>query len=140
MCRAAIEAETELTDLDRRVGDGDMGTNLARGARAILDAERPLSASPDAASFLRAASGIARRVVGGTSGPLYAAMLLGMGEEIARSGDAGGAFAHGAERLMAIGGAKPGDRTMVDALAPAAEAFRSGSGLTQAAAAAARRR
>lgn len=136
VCRAAIEAETELTDLDRRVGDGDMGTNLARGARAILDAERPLSASPDTASFLRAASGIARRVVGGTSGPLYAAMLLGMGEEIARSGDAGGAFAHGAERLMAIGGAKPGDRTMVDALAPAAEAFRSGGGLTQAAEAA----
>lgn len=136
VCRAAIGAERHLTDLDRRVGDGDMGTNLARGAQAILDARESLVASRDEAAFLRQASGIARRVIGGTSGPLYAALLLGMAEEIGRTGDAGGAFAHGASRLMAIGGAKPGDRTMVDALAPAAGVLAAGGAVADAAAAA----
>ncbi|MGO1769664.1 MAG: dihydroxyacetone kinase family protein [Microbacterium sp.] len=135
-CRAALAAEPELTDLDRRVGDGDMGTNLARGAQEILDAEAELSSAPDAAVLLRRASAIARRVIGGTSGPLYSALLLGMAEELARTGDAAAAFAHGASRVRAIGGAEPGDRTMVDALAPAADAIRSGGDLAAAAAAA----
>jgi len=138
LCRAAIEAEPELTDLDRRVGDGDMGTNLARGAQAVLDARAELVAAADAAQLLRGASAIARRVIGGTSGPLYATLLLGMAEELARTGDAGAAFAHGAGRLMAIGGAKPGDRTMVDALAPAADVLGAGGSLAEAAAAARR--
>lgn len=136
LAQALLDAEEHLTALDRQVGDGDLGTNLARGARAVIDAEADLAASVDGQAYLRAVSAIARRVIGGTSGPLYSALLLGMAEELGRAGDVAAAFAHGVDRVMSIGGAAVGDRTMVDALAPAADALRGGATPAEAAAAA----
>lgn len=136
LAHALLDAEEHLTGLDRQVGDGDLGTNLARGARAVVDAEAELTASDDGPAYLRAVSALARRVIGGTSGPLYSALLLGMAEELDRTGDVAAAFARGADRVMSIGGAEVGDRTMVDALAPAADVLRDGATLADAAAAA----
>ena len=128
---ALVEAEAHLTDLDRQVGDGDLGTNLARGAAAVLAASARLLTQPDAARYLAAVSDIVRREVGGTSGPLYSLLLLAMAEQLtgiegAPSADAwSAAVAAGSTRVRTVGGAAPGDSTMVDALHPAAESLSS---------------
>jgi dihydroxyacetone kinase len=72
---ALLENETHLTTLDQAVGDGDLGISLARAASAIRDrlAKLPLN---DPAATLGEISGLIRRVVGGTSGPLYAVLVL----------------------------------------------------------------
>jgi dihydroxyacetone kinase len=138
---ALVAAEPELTDLDRRVGDGDLGLNLARGAEAVRTAEAQL-AGLGAADCLAAVSDIVRREVGGTSGPLYSILLLTMAESIAAAETAGGAatagdwaaaFATGVARIRQVGGAAPGDSTMIDALQPAADALVSAGDLAAAA-------
>ncbi|MDI6028063.1 dihydroxyacetone kinase subunit DhaL [Corticibacterium sp. UT-5YL-CI-8] len=125
---AVRNAEGELTALDRTVGDGDLGISLTRGVDAL---ERQLSdrdlAEPSKA--LRAISGILRKVVGGTSGPLYAIATLRASEKLraAQSTDAAAwseAFDAACSGIADLGGAKVGDRTMLDALVPAAVAFR----------------
>ncbi|MDQ1129662.1 dihydroxyacetone kinase family protein [Microbacterium sp. SORGH_AS_0888] len=127
---AALEAaEPELTALDRTVGDGDLGINLARGAAALRAAGDLLGSLPDASAYLAGLSQIVRHEVGGTSGPLYSILLLAMSESLAGSGASpaarrwADAFAAGVERIRTIGGAAPGDSTMVDALQPAVDAL-----------------
>jgi dihydroxyacetone kinase len=129
VAEALRQAEPRLTTMDREVGDGDLGISLARGAAAILRDLPALEADPSAA--LRRLSLSLRRAVAGTSGPLYAMFLLRAAGSLAGSGPAPDADAWaralvaGCEGVMALGGARPGDRTMLDALVPAAEALRS---------------
>ncbi|CAB3810574.1 dihydroxyacetone kinase subunit DhaK [Paraburkholderia fynbosensis] len=130
VCACLLKAEPTLTEMDQRVGDGDLGISLSRGARAVLHEldTYPTEATPGA--VLRSMSATLRRVVGGTSGPLYAVMLLRSAAALEQSDGAtatqwAAAFGAGVEGLMELGGAKPGDRTMVDALKPAADALRS---------------
>lgn len=118
VCAVLLEREEALTALDREVGDGDLGTALARGARAWQ--QNPVQGS--APYLLRTLSEYARRDIGGTSGPLYAVGLLRCAEEFANGADWPTAFAAGVGAVSELGGARPGDRTMVDALQPAAEA------------------
>lgn len=126
VARALVAAEPELTALDRRVGDGDLGLNLARGAEAVLAAE-PGLAGHSAAEHLAALSDIVRREVGGTSGPLYSILLLTLAERIAGAEPSAAswaqAFAEAVARIREVGGAAPGDSTMIDALQPAADAL-----------------
>ncbi|QQC66916.1 dihydroxyacetone kinase subunit DhaK [Paraburkholderia ginsengisoli] len=129
VCACLLKAEPTLTDMDQRVGDGDLGISLSRGARAVLHEidGYPSEATPGA--VLRSVSATLRRVVGGTSGPLYAVMLLRAAAALEeQSGEAtaqqwAAAFSAGVDGLMELGGAKPGDRTMVDALKPATDAL-----------------
>ncbi len=125
VAEAMIAVRDELTELDREVGDGDLGISLARGAAALL-AECPRypgEAGP--AAVLRAASATVRRSVGGTSGPLYAVLLLRAANALPDSspGSWAAALRAGLDGVREVGGAEVGDRTMVDALAPAADAF-----------------
>ena len=117
-CQALLAQEAELTRLDQVVGDGDLGTALARGARAWL--ERPVDGS--AAQLLRRLSDDARRDIGGTSGPLYAVGLLHAAESMGRGAGWPAAFAAGVAAIRELGGAEVGDRTMIDALQPATDA------------------
>lgn len=124
---ALRDDEARLTELDRIVGDGDLGLSLARGAEA---AERQLATWPldDPAATLRALSATLLRAIGGTSGPLYAAFLLraaGALQDTAKpaAADWVSAFQAGNAAVAELGGAGPGDRTMLDALLPAAEAM-----------------
>ncbi len=121
-----IEHKTELTHLDREIGDGDHGENLARGFAAVvakLDADRP--ANPGAVLKLVATSLIS--TVGGASGPLFgtaflrAAITAGEADELDASTVAAllGAARDG---VVARGKAEPQDKTMVDALNPAVAA------------------
>jgi dihydroxyacetone kinase len=119
----------ELTDLDREVGDGDLGISLARGAASVLAECPEYPGEQGPAAVLRATSATVRRSVGGTSGPLYAILLLraaaALGaadpDDPARAWSA--ALQAATDGVREVGGAEVGDRTMVDALAPAAKAL-----------------
>ncbi|WP_411075775.1 dihydroxyacetone kinase subunit DhaL [Streptomyces sp. cmx-4-7] len=128
----ARRTEAQLTALDQQVGDGDFGTNLSVGAAAALarlDAFARLQdrGVPGDAAVLEAAAAAFLDEVGGTSGPLFGLLLQSLAASVAALGPTTPALARGvAEGLAAIrrvGGAAPGDKTLVDALAPAAEAL-----------------
>lgn len=125
---AAAEAfkreEAMLTELDSRAGDGDLGLSMVRGATAIQ--ALPESAWTDASIALSAMGNALRRAIAGSSGPFYATALLRAGRELGACGSAHAwarAFAAAVASVAELGGAKPGDRTMLDALQPASEAF-----------------
>jgi ATP-dependent dihydroxyacetone kinase len=126
-CAAALEAqERHLTELDSAAGDGDLGISMARGA-AALRGLGPDEAS-DAASALTRIAGTLRRAIGGSSGPFYAVGLLRAAQHLAscETVDAAAwaiAFERANDAISELGGARPGDCTMLDALYPAAGAF-----------------
>ncbi|NOK22216.1 dihydroxyacetone kinase subunit DhaK, partial [Corallococcus carmarthensis] len=115
-------AEARLTELDSRAGDGDLGLSLARGAAAIRALPERAWATPSGA--LTELGQALRRNIAGSSGPFYATALLRAARYLAnRPVDAAAwakAFEVGVEAVSELGGARPGDRTMVDALHPAA--------------------
>lgn len=125
---AAVERDADyLTELDSAIGDADHGSNLRRGftvASAAVAKEPP--ATPGAVLHTVGQQLISS--VGGASGPLYGMALrragkaMGANEQVtpAELRDALDAAAVGVAKL---GGAQPGDKTMLDALIPAAAAF-----------------
>jgi dihydroxyacetone kinase len=126
VAEALLRAESELTDLDAQAGDGDLGASLARGAQAVLELPERSYASPEV--LLRAMSEAMRRAIGGSSGPFYAVALLRAAQTlrgIGRPSDADwrNAFASGIAAIGELGGARRNDRTMLDAMIPALEAW-----------------
>lgn len=123
--------EAELTALDQAAGDGDFGANLTAGLDATLRnlGDPPATASaPDAP--LRAAATAFLDEVGGTSGPLFgllfhelAVAAADAGPELTVSVLATGTGG-GLSAIRRVGEAAPGDKTLVDALAPACDALR----------------
>ncbi|MGW6540088.1 dihydroxyacetone kinase subunit DhaL [Streptomyces sp. NPDC055051] len=116
-----------LTVLDSAIGDGDHGVNMDRG---LSDVCRWLDEGdlPDSAGgVLSVAGALLLTRVGGASGVLYGRAFQAMGGELASSGpDArqlGNALGAGLEVIIKLGAAAPGDKTMVDAFAPALAAF-----------------
>jgi len=127
---ALLAAEGSLTELDGAVGDGDLGSSLARAAGAIRT-QAAGDAARDSARVLAALAADVRRIVGGTSGPLYAAFLLRAAHALANAKALdpdtwARAFLAGCDALRELGGASIGDCTMLDALQPAADAFAAG--------------
>jgi ATP-dependent dihydroxyacetone kinase len=126
-CASALEArERLLTELDSAAGDGDLGISMARGAAAIR--ALPGRDAGDAASALTLIAGTLRRAIGGSSGPFYAVGLLRAAQHLATCDrvDAAAwavAFEQGIDAIAELGGAKPGDCTMLDALYPAVAAL-----------------
>ncbi|TSD86589.1 dihydroxyacetone kinase subunit DhaK [Mycobacterium sp. KBS0706] len=123
---ALVKAEPHLTDLDARAGDGDLGASMVRAAEAIR--ALPDAAWADPSRALASVGDALRRAIGGSSGPFYATALLRASRRLA--GDAtpapaawAEAFTVAVQAIGELGGAKPGDRTMLDALHPATEAF-----------------
>ena len=136
-CETIISAEPELTKMDQIVGDGDIGHSLSGGAKALIAARAELEQLSGAALW-RAVGAIVRKSTGGTSGPLYAILAVGAANALdgeAATGDSSqalaAAFASGVTALRDLGGAAPGDRTMVDALAPAADAMAQGGTIAE---------
>jgi triose/dihydroxyacetone kinase / FAD-AMP lyase (cyclizing) len=127
VCAALRQAEHRLTALDQAVGDGDLGISLARGAEAVEHAMQGFDLASQAAT-LRALSATLLRALGGTSGPLYAAFLLRAattleGNAVPAPADWVAALQAGIDAVTELGGARPGDCTMIDALHPACEAL-----------------
>jgi triose/dihydroxyacetone kinase / FAD-AMP lyase (cyclizing) len=121
-CEALIRSEAELTELDRMAGDGDLGVSMARAATAVQQAVNsyPLD---DIARTLKALAHTLGRELGGSSGPFYGVLFLRCGNILGRSRTMERAqwmqaFEQGCQAIIELGGAKPGDRTMLDALYP----------------------
>ncbi|MGW4795129.1 dihydroxyacetone kinase subunit DhaL [Nonomuraea sp. NPDC004297] len=114
-----------LTRLDAAIGDADHGTNLDRGLTEVL---KELAGSPpeSGAQVLTTAGTTLIRRVGGASGPLYGSLFRQMGKAletpVTLAGFAG-AFEEGVVAVERLGKAVLGDKTMVDALAPASRAL-----------------
>ena len=147
------EQATALTALDRAIGDGDHGINMDRGFAAIVstldETEAPVAAALNeaeaSATLLRTAGKRLISTVGGASGPLYGtAFLRAAGAIAAGNGRPAetivAALEAAAGGVASLGKASPGEKTMLDALVPAAQAARaaadSGADLAAVAAAA----
>jgi dihydroxyacetone kinase-like protein len=123
------EQRDHLTQLDAAIGDADHGTNLARGFSAVLSAlDSANPATPGAVLMLTGSTLISK--VGGASGPLYGMAFRSAGKATGDTADvdlAGLAVALKAALagVQQLGAAREGDKTMVDALVPATEAFSS---------------
>jgi len=121
-CQALIGAEGELTELDRVTGDGDLGTNMKRAAAVVREGieSYPLE---DVSATLKVLGHILQRELGGSSGPFYGVLFLRCGKVLEDSGSTGlvqwaEALDQGCRAISELGGAKRGDRTMLDALDP----------------------
>jgi dihydroxyacetone kinase len=132
-CKVLIAAEPGLNALDAKSGDGDTGSTLAGAARALISALDRLPLS-DHTQLLRAIGQELSQTMGGSSGVLLAIFFAAAGDGASSGLPMREALLAGLARMQEIGGARIGDRTMVDALAPALEAL--GESLSAAAAAA----
>ncbi len=142
--RRLLEITDQLNQLDGAMGDGDTGLSVAKGAQGVLDHMAANPPGDDLGKWFAGVGMTYNRHAPSTMGALVATALMRAGKE------AVGASSVDAETLVRMlvaadtgiqerGKAKPGDKTLVDALHPAAEAFRdaiqSGSSLEDAGAA-----
>ena len=132
MAAAMEENRRWLTKLDSEIGDADHGNNMHRGFQAAL--ERLNAADPSTpADVLKAVSMALISKVGGAAGPLYgtaflrASTALGTKEEVS-AGEAAEALEAALGGIKQRGKAVVGDKTIVDALEPAAEAAKVAAG------------
>ncbi|WP_053226014.1 dihydroxyacetone kinase subunit DhaL [Solirubrobacter soli] len=126
---AVIAAETDrLTQLDAAIGDGDHGVNLTRGFLAVREALAGNDDLPPGRQLILAGKTLVS-TVGGASGPLWGTALRRAGRALGDAPELDGArLADALDAALAgvvqLGAAEPGDKTMVDALRPAAAALR----------------
>lgn len=121
-CNVLIAGEQDLNALDAKSGDGDTGSTLAGAARALIKALDRLPLS-DHTQLLRAIGLELSQTMGGSSGVLLAIFFTAAGDGASSGLPMREALKAGLARMQEIGGARVGDRTMVDALAPALDAF-----------------
>jgi dihydroxyacetone kinase len=126
-CSILIAAEADLNALDAKSGDGDTGSTLATAARALLEAIDRLPLA-DLTQLYRAIGLELSQTMGGSSGVLLAIFFAAAGDASANGIGWIGALKSGLDRIQQVGGAQPGDRTMIDALMPALEALPQGAG------------
>lgn len=116
----------QLDALDEAIGDGDHGTNLARGLAALSARRQDLAALPLDHALQRMGELLAAET-GGAGGRCYGALLTGMGRAAAAAGPLGpaglaGMLRAGVAAVEAEGGATKGDKTLLDVLIPVAQA------------------
>jgi dihydroxyacetone kinase len=127
MAEMLADAEQELGRIDAIAGDGDHGRGMVKGSSAArVAAAKAVEDGAGQGSVLTAAGKQWAAKAGGTSGVLWGAMLGALG---ARLGDTGrpdsatvaAGMRDGYDALIRLGGAAPGDKTMLDALLPFVE-------------------
>ncbi|NUR00915.1 MAG: dihydroxyacetone kinase subunit L [Streptomyces sp.] len=125
---AAVEQHKDhLTQLDSAIGDADHGTNMHRGFSAAVTALADYE--PDTVGAVLVKTGTTLiSTVGGASGPLYGGAFRAIGKALdtttADAPQVAAALAAGLASIEKLGAAAPGDKTMIDAYAPALAAFR----------------
>jgi len=121
-----VENRGYLSDIDGLIGDGDHGVNMAKGfslaAERLRGRTRPLAVS------LATVGDVLMTEIGGAMGPLYGTMFSGFADALDGVEEIDAAafermLRHGLEEVQSIGNAKVGDKTLIDALAPALQAF-----------------
>jgi dihydroxyacetone kinase-like protein len=123
---SVADQKDDLTALDAAIGDADHGANMQRGMTAVVDALATPAADP--AALLKQTGMVLIRSVGGASGPLYGTLFLRMasatgGEATLEPETFAKALRAGVEGVVSRGKAELGDKTMIDALAPALDAL-----------------
>ena len=135
MCAAAAmpKFERELCLLDTVIGDGDHGVTIRRGYESTL-AGVQLSADTTIEEFCTSYATVISDSMGGAIGPIYGLMWRSMGKALSGKSeiaaiDMAQALLAASERIGIVGKVKAGDKTMLDALVPAAEALMNAAGL-----------
>jgi dihydroxyacetone kinase len=126
-CNVLIQAEDELTEMDRVTGDGDLGLSMRRAAEAVAASINSFPLDNVPATLKRLGHSL-QRVMGGSSGPLYGVLFLRCGNALEAGNTTGlsrwsEAFEQGCLAITEMGGARRGDRTMLDALIPFVESL-----------------
>jgi len=121
-CDAVVANKDRLTKADQAIGDGDHGVGMARGFKAAHEALATKPASTPADLFKTVGMAIMGKS-GGASGAVFGTFFIGMakgaqGDVLDAAGYAA-ALKEGLKAVQARGGAKPGDKTMIDGLVPA---------------------
>jgi len=127
LCDLLITQEAYLNELDSKVGDGDTGMTFANGARAVIEAHLshglPLD-NPDEL-FLTIGNQLST-AMGGSSGVLLSIFFTSAGNAYQSNGSIAMSFSIALNAVMKYGGARLGDRTMLDAAIPAIAAWNKG--------------
>ena len=121
-CEILIAAEADLNALDAKSGDGDTGSTLSTASHSLMMALGRLPLA-DWTQLFRAIGLELSQTMGGSSGVLLAIFFTAAGDASANGQDAVSSLKAGLRRIQEVGGAKLGDRTMIDALEPALEAL-----------------
>jgi dihydroxyacetone kinase-like protein len=133
----AVRAQRDrLTQLDAAIGDGDHGTNMVRGFDAVEQALAGQGGDPPPGQLLILSGKTLVAKVGGASGPLWGSALRRAGRSLGDAAEIDGAqLAAAVDAALAaikeLGAAVVGDKTIVDALEPAAAALRDAAGTGQ---------
>ncbi len=126
LVKAIVAERDHLSDIDGAIGDGDHGINMAKGFN--LCAQALGSPTPGLKESLGILGNTLMAGIGGSMGPLYGTFFNEMADSLdgAVNLDApvfGRMIRAGLDGVLDIGGAKPGDKTLLDTLVPAVEAF-----------------
>jgi dihydroxyacetone kinase-like protein len=121
-----IENRAYLSEIDGKIGDGDHGVNMAKGFG--MAAERLKGEDTTLGASFELLGSVLMDEIGGSMGPLYGVMFTEFSEKLAGHEDIDpkifSSMLHaGLEGIQSIGSAKVGDKTLIDALVPAIEAF-----------------
>lgn len=126
---AVAQNREYLTELDAAIGDADHGSNMDRGVQAVvgrLDGPSADAADGGVGALLKLVGMTLVSTVGGAAGPLYGTFFLQMGKAAGGATELSvaqwaAALEAGVKGVQTRGKAKPEDKTMLDALVPAAE-------------------
>ncbi|MBB3570930.1 dihydroxyacetone kinase subunit DhaL [Rhizobium sp. BK491] len=121
-----IENRAYLSEIDGKIGDGDHGVNMAKGFGMAV--ERLTGKDASLSEGLDTLGTLLMTEIGGSMGPLYGVMFTEFAERLEGKTDINAAtfsqMLHaGLEGIQSIGSAKVGDKTLLDTLVPAIEAF-----------------
>lgn len=123
-----ISLENDLNAIDEKVGDGDAGSTFATAGKKLLEVADKLPYA-NTAELLITIGRILAREIGGSSGVLLSIMFTGAGNSYKEESNIGKALMSGLQKMKDYGGAKEGDRTMIDALQPAFSALENGKAI-----------
>jgi dihydroxyacetone kinase phosphoprotein-dependent L subunit len=128
MANTIVEQAAWLSHIDGAIGDGDHGINMSKGFRRAVE-----RLGPHPLDLVQGFATLGETLldeIGGSTGPLYGSFFLDMATSLKGRADLDrdsfAAMLHaGVAAVVDLGGAKPGDKTLVDVLAPAAAAYES---------------
>ncbi len=130
LCDTIERQKDYLSELDGAIGDGDHGVNMAKCFRGV---KTKLAATPavDVGDVLNAVGLEVMNSVGGAMGALYGTLFIRLaaasaGKREVNLAELTGMFESALEGVIAIGQAKPGDKTLLDTLKPAVDALSEG--------------
>lgn len=128
MCDIVIENEVPFCELDSAAGDGDFGMSLAKGFK-VVKAEWANHSRDDIGAFLKDCGMIITEHCGGASGPIWGSAFRAMGKyaqdkETLNLVELGDMVQAAIDAVQKRGGAKLGDKTLLDALIPAVESVK----------------